>query len=185
MSADKKADFEAELLRSSELKSQLDEQTELLKEVISLGQIETGEPYFNNLLPGVRLRLEAGRRHSFYPGLALGLPILAVIVILIIRSFSGSGEDKPVISRIVSGLNDESKTEILVVLFDADAASVQQTEFIGSTDDDEILAGRVTDELKRAAGIKEGYLDTDELINNLSKEETETICNNLITKKIF
>ncbi|MGE5401176.1 MAG: hypothetical protein ACM3S2_12290 [Ignavibacteriales bacterium] len=180
--ADRKV-FELELEQDPRLRSQLEEARGMLVKLREYGNPEADTHYFTNLLPAVRARISGKKKFSLYPKLAYVLPVLAVIAFFIFKPFSSKNADAVDINRTVTEMNDQAKSDILNSMLVSESGSIR-TDMLPENSG-EVIESRVANELYKTEEIKSQYIDTDELINNLSSDEAEEIYNNMIHKKIL
>lgn len=109
MSGEEKKKFESELSSSEELRNEFELYTSKLGGLKELAEIKEDSPYFQNLLPRVRTRIEKEKKLKWIPRLAYIVPTATAVILLAINTgkFLPEGERKPADSN-----NTASVTEL-------------------------------------------------------------------------
>ncbi|MDP4192552.1 MAG: hypothetical protein Q8858_13380 [Bacteroidota bacterium] len=197
MSEVEKEKFELELNHSEVLKKEFEKQISLLNKAKVLEEdLSANSPYFNNLLPRVRQRMEKKKRFGLYPRFAFALPIAAVIAYFIINPFSHNSsipnteiQQSQELRQTVAQINDETKADILKDIMDTENSAENRNALssaaVSDSENSEILDNKVADALFDSEEAKVSYLENEDLVGSLSGEETENIYSTLLHKKIL
>ena len=121
MTDEEKKAFDAQLTGSVELSEKLEESRRKISNLKNLSSIVEHSPYFTNLLPRVRSRLDDKSPFITASRLAYILPVIVIIFSFILNYFDGRNNNftpQPesfslMISEAVDESNNESLTQIL------------------------------------------------------------------------
>jgi hypothetical protein len=113
MTVREKQDFEKELSLSEDLRNRLDEQKAMLKGINGLADIKEESPYFQNLLPRVRGRMEKKKSAVWVPKWAYLLASSAAVVLLVINLGKFTPVDQPAKNETKVDSNAIVKTEVV------------------------------------------------------------------------
>ncbi|MGE5409794.1 MAG: hypothetical protein ACM3MI_02450 [Clostridiales bacterium] len=197
MSEVEKEKFESELNHSEVLKNDYAKQISLLNRAKELEEdLSANSPYFNNLLPRVRQRMEKKKRFGLYPRFAFALPVAAIIAYFIINPFSHNNtvtntniQQSKELRQTVEQINDETKADILKDIMDtensAESRNALTSAVVSDSENSEILENKVADALFDSEEAKVSYLENEDLVGSLSGKETENIYSTLLHKKIL
>lgn len=187
MQENEKHEFESELKESELLQKELERQKEILTQLRNTQESAAeSSVYFNNLLPNVKQRLEKKKKFRLVPGFAYALPVAAVIAYFILNPFSHSNNQSADISNTIAQMQDDSKTVLLTEIIEEDnSTSNLRTAVVSDSTSSEVLDRALASELFDSEDEKANYIDTDDLVNSLSKEEADAVYNSLLNKKIL
>lgn len=111
MTETEKNDFEKELSLSEELRKDLAKQKDLLGSLNGLADVKEDSPYFQNLLPNVRAKLEKRKRTVWVSRFAYLIPT-ATAVILIVMNIGRFSPDNSLQNKEVNKSETASKSNL-------------------------------------------------------------------------
>lgn len=120
MSESEKQDFEKELSLSEDLRNRLDEQKAMLEGINSLADIKEESPYFQNLLPRVRGRMEKKKSAVWVPRWAYLLASSAAVILIVINIGKFSPVDQPAKNETKIDSNTTAKSEVAEIYINYD-----------------------------------------------------------------
>lgn len=172
MSPEEISRFESELKISASLNAELENIRTRLKSLNPDTEESKGHTYFANLIPRMRERIEH-KKSKRYSVLKYAVPVFLAALIYILIPFNG---EQPFEEQI-KNLNDSVQAELLNYL----------DEPVEMTENAEVLELAIGNELKldEVNQLDAGYVNTSDLLDNLSAEEINNIYNSMISKKIL
>lgn len=180
-----KKEFELQLMQSDQLQKEVNEQLKVLKQLRDLSVLPKESSYFNNLLPKVRQSLGVKKKFRLYPKLAYVLPVAAVIAFFVLNPFGHKEISNSDIPSILAEIHEDTKTDILEDIFDNETTGSVHSAVASDSSNSEILDKTIVNELFKNDDLKASYIETDDLVSSLSREEVQTVYNSLLNKKIL
>lgn len=172
MSPGESIEFENELKHSKTLPQEFLKFKEQLSGLNTKPEREEHQ-YFINLMPRVRERMQK-RKINFYSTFKYLVPACVLILVYIIIPFRSSSE----LEEQINDLSDSSQTELLNFIEDDE---------IVLNNNDEVFESAISDQLTyddlNNLGAK--YMNTEDLLENLSEEEADKIYNTILNTKIL
>jgi hypothetical protein len=104
MTETEKSGFEKRVSQSEDLKSELERHQNSLKELNAFADIKEESPYFQNLLPRVRARMEKEKKLKWIPRLGYLVPTFTAILLIVINI----GKFSPVKEQVQMGAVSEN-----------------------------------------------------------------------------
>lgn len=172
MSPEEISRFESELRVSETLNTDFEKVRASLTKLNPDTTESNSHPYFTNLIPRMRERMDHEKSGSFSI-LKYVAPVVVVVLLYFLIPFNGTSDFEEQIYR----LNDTVQTELLNFI-DEPVELTADTEIFDSALGDELNLDEVNQ-------IDAGYVNTNDLLDNLSNEEINDIYNSMISKKIL
>jgi hypothetical protein len=180
--------FQNEINNSSEFKALVDSYRNTLNQFKKLRNDDIENPYFVNILPEFRERIEKKRYLRLRPSFAFGSVIIVIISILAIFIFNNKKEPSADGNIVTNEISSEALDSYLSN-YSQDYTTLQLTEDV-PVEYDSLLYNVIIDELQLSNNSDEYFVDITSnefysVIDELSTEEVEGIYNSLIAKKII
>ena len=180
--------FQNEINNSSEFKALVDSYRNTLNQFKKLRNDDIENPYFVNILPEFRERIEKKRDLRLRPSFAFGSVIIVIISILAIFIFNNKKEPSADGNIVTNEISSEALDSYLSN-YSQDYTTLQLTEDV-PVEYDSLLYNVMIDELELSNNSDEYFVDITSnefysVIDELSTEEVEGIYNSLIAKKII
>lgn len=184
MSESEKAVFEKELSGSEVLRREADSFRQMMAEFKGASEYSSSH-YFNTILPRVRERIDRKKSPALRLKIAYGLSAAAIIALLfIINPFSSRQSSNSDFETAVAEMNDTDKSSLLGEFIEMDQGNLR-TVINSETGSSDAIESKVSDALFRNEESKGKYVDTDDLINDLTPQEADKVYDALLNKKIL
>lgn len=180
--------FQTEINNSTELKRLIDSYTNTLNQIKKLENDDIENPYFINILPRFRRKIEKKRYLKLKPSFAFGSVALVLIAVITIFIFTNNEESLTDENIITNEINSEELDSYLSN-YNQNFTSLQLAKDVPD-EYDSLLSTVMINELDLSNNSDEYFVDITSnefygVIDELSTEEAESIYNTLITKKII
>lgn len=180
MKPDEVEKFNSKIKASVDFKNQLDEAKNILAE-LRTGSIDTNEKYFVNLIPRMRERIEADKKHRLRKQLYYAVPVFAIaLIVFLVYPRSNTAFENyygELAQAVVNNIDDKDVSQKYlndVSMEPAYAAAVKSDDFTLGLED---AVNNIPSSYLNVIGYSNA--ETYQSLGNLSGDEIDNLCKEL------
>lgn len=180
MKPDEVEKFNSKIKASVDFKNQLDEAKNILAE-LRTGSIDTNEKYFVNLIPRMRERIEADKKHRLRKQLYYAVPVFAIaLIVFLVYPRSNTAFENyygELAQAVVNNIDDKDVSQKYlndVSMEPAYAAAVKSDDFTLGLED---AVNNIPSSYLNVIGYSNA--ETYQSLGNLSGDDIDNLCKEL------